>query len=71
MGRPKSKPGTRGGGDSDTQGAEGGLALVAAEGDRLIEELPFFNSAGRGVGAPQFGQHFAFRLLTHVGGHSG
>jgi hypothetical protein len=29
--------------------------------------LAFVKHAGLGVGTPQFGQHFAFGLLAHIG----
>jgi len=53
------------------QGANGGLAVVTQQADRLVEQLTFVKPAGPGVSTPQFGQHLAFGLCAHLGVHRG
>ena len=71
LGPAQAQAGRPGRGRFGAQGADGGLAMVAEEGDGLIEELAFVNRAGSSVGPSQSGQHFGFRWLTHVGMHIG
>lgn len=53
------------------QGADGGLAVIAQQGDGLVEQLAFVAPAGAGILPTQFDQHFVFGFLAHVVVHVG
>jgi hypothetical protein len=48
------------------QGADGGLAVVAQQADRMVEPWTFVKPAGPGISMPQFGRYFAFGFVRSL-----
>ena len=63
--------GANSGSPEPTQGAGGRLAVIAEQGDGLVEQLTFVVEASLGILPPHFDQHFLFGLVTHIVVHVG